>query len=227
MNRKKKKALLVLSITTGVVTMVACVGILWMSSAPGKDSALPVPMIPEEGRIYAPGHLAELYKDEPIKVDYVYAFATPPGAKTGAVFATIYNQADTQDFLIKAESKVAEHTELHESYVDPDDQTMMMRKVRNIEIPEGYDEVLVPGGYHVMLINLYQPLIQGATFTIDLTFEKAGKISVPVTITPPGVRLEPMDENELKGEPIGPINEKMQKPRGGLPLGLTLPADAP
>lgn len=138
-------------------------------------------------------HLAELYKDEPLKVDYAYAYATPEGMKNGAVFLVVYNQADTHDSLIKAESKIAQYTELHESYIDPDDQTMMMRKVDKIEIPEGYDQVLVPGGFHIMLIDLFRGLKAGDHFSIDLTFEKAGKITVPVTVTPPGEPLEPTD----------------------------------
>jgi len=171
----------------GIVVVIALVVVaavlLLVMTSPSSTSSAPV----------SKSHLAELYKNEPIKVDYAYAFATPEGAKNGAVFLIIYNQADTQDFLIKAESKVAKHTEIHESYIDPDDQTMMMRKVDKIEVPEGYDQILVPDGYHIMLIDLFRGLNKGEKFTIDLTFEKAGKISVPVTVTPPGERLEPND----------------------------------
>lgn len=173
----------IIGIVVVIALIVVAVVLLLVMTSPSSTSSAPV----------SKSNLAELYKDEPIKVDYAYAFATPEGAKNGAVFLVIYNQADTQDFLIKAESKVAKHTEIHESYIDPDDQTMMMRKLDKIEVPEGYDQILVPGGYHIMLIDLFRGLNKGEKFTIDLTFEKAGKISVPVTVTPPGERLEPND----------------------------------
>jgi copper(I)-binding protein len=170
-----------ISIAIALVTVAAV--LIWVMTMPSSTPSAPTEK----------SHLAELYKNEPIKVDYAYAFATPDGAKNGAVFLVIYNQANTQDFLIKTESKVARHTEIHESYIDPDDQTMMMRKVDKIEIPEGYDQILVPDGYHIMLIDLFRGLEKGEKFTIDLTFEKAGKINVPVVVTPPGERLEPND----------------------------------
>jgi copper(I)-binding protein len=176
MNKDK----IIMSLIGGAVAMAALAGgYLLIDASPRK----PAPAT----------NLAELYKDEPLKVDYVYAFATAPDAKTGAVFLIVYNQADTQDFLIKAETKVAEITELHQNYIDPDDQTMMMRKVDKIEIPENYDVMLMPQGHHVMLINLFRGLNTGDTFDIDLTFEKAGKITVPVKVVPPGQPLEPTD----------------------------------
>jgi hypothetical protein len=39
---------------------------------------------------------------------------------------------------------------------------------------------LKPGGYHVMLMELKQPLKNGDRFPLTLTFEKAGKIEVSV-----------------------------------------------
>ncbi|MGZ3237984.1 MAG: copper chaperone PCu(A)C, partial [Burkholderiaceae bacterium] len=43
--------------------------------------------------------------------------------------------------------------------------------------------VMQPGnGYHIMLVGLKQPLKLGDKFSLTLTFEKAGKLDVPVVV---------------------------------------------
>jgi copper(I)-binding protein len=60
--------------------------------------------------------------------------------------------------------------------------TMEMRPVEAIELPAGEAVALAPGGYHVMLLDLAAPLEIGQTFTLTLTFEKAGTRDVEVTV---------------------------------------------
>jgi copper(I)-binding protein len=59
---------------------------------------------------------------------------------------------------------------------------MAMRPVDKIAIPAGKTVSLAPGGYHVMLLQLKNPLTTGQKFTLTLTFEKAGKVDVPVEV---------------------------------------------
>jgi copper(I)-binding protein len=59
---------------------------------------------------------------------------------------------------------------------------MEMRAVDKIAIPAGKTVSLAPGGYHVMLLQLKSPLTTGQKFTLTLTFEKAGKVDVPVEV---------------------------------------------
>jgi copper(I)-binding protein len=62
---------------------------------------------------------------------------------------------------------------------------MSMRPVSGIDIPAKDHVDLKPGGYHIMLFDLVSPLALGQTFTLTLTFEKAGIIEVPVEVRAP------------------------------------------
>lgn len=59
---------------------------------------------------------------------------------------------------------------------------MTMRPVDQIAIPADKTVILEPGGYHVMLLDLPKPLNTGDRFTVTLTFDKAGRIDVPVEV---------------------------------------------
>jgi periplasmic copper chaperone A len=63
---------------------------------------------------------------------------------------------------------------------------MQMRPVAGIDIPAGQPVSLKPGGEHIMLLGLAQPLHEGQTFPLTLTFEKAGSRAVTVTVKKPG-----------------------------------------
>lgn len=114
------------------------------------------------------------------------AYATAEGARTGAVFVTLYNPQASVDKLLGASSDKASLVEIHESYVDEADGTMQMRKVESVEILPSQQVQLKPGGYHIMLIDLAAPLVEGQTFNVVLKFQNAGDVSVPVIVTAPG-----------------------------------------
>ncbi|GAB4503487.1 MAG: hypothetical protein Fur0043_04790 [Anaerolineales bacterium] len=58
---------------------------------------------------------------------------------------------------------------------------MQMAHQMNVPLPTG-ETVFEPGGLHVMLIGLKSDLQAGETFTVTLTFEKAGKRTLTVTV---------------------------------------------
>ena len=59
---------------------------------------------------------------------------------------------------------------------------MKMRPAGPIEIPPGAATGLEPGGIHVMLMGLTGPLVEGESFSLTLTFERAGPVEVTVPI---------------------------------------------
>ncbi len=63
------------------------------------------------------------------------------------------------------------------------DQAMIMKPVTGgLAIPSGRDIVLGPGGYHVMLQELAQPLAAGDSFPLVLHFQRAGDQTVDVEV---------------------------------------------
>jgi len=75
--------------------------------------------------------------------------------------------------LVEVSSPVAGMAELHEMSVDRD--VMRMRPVAGVDLPAGRAVALKPGGYHIMLMDLRQPLGEGRRVPITLVFESADK----------------------------------------------------
>jgi copper(I)-binding protein len=82
--------------------------------------------------------------------------------------------------LISAASPAAGLVQIHEMAVDGG--IMKMRAVQGVDLKPGATTELRPGGFHVMLEGLKQPLKQGDKIPLTLTFEKAGSIEVKVEV---------------------------------------------
>lgn len=124
--------------------------------------------------------IAHDFKAGAIHIDHPWARASIGMAKAGAAYMVLTNEGSETDRLISASSDVAESVELHTHLMD--DGVMRMRQVEAIEIDPGAPSVLEPGGLHVMLIGLKQPLAAGESFPMTLTFEQAGEVTVEVSV---------------------------------------------
>jgi copper(I)-binding protein len=111
-----------------------------------------------------------------VTVANAWARATPGGATVGAAFLEIRTDKATADRLTGVSSPAAEKTEVHSSSMEGG--VMKMRRLDAIDLKPGQTLVLKPMGDHIMLINLKQPLKEGDSVDLTLTFEKAGPISV-------------------------------------------------
>lgn len=116
----------------------------------------------------------------PVTVTDAWARAGAPAARAGAAFLTVTNGGAEADRLVAAKTPVAERAELHTHLLD--DGVMKMREVDAIEVAPGSPVVLRPGGLHVMLLGLKQPLTVGTRFPVTLTFAKSGEVTVEVTV---------------------------------------------
>lgn len=99
-----------------------------------------------------------------------------------AAYLVIRNTGGEDDRLVGAESPVAREAEVHESRMV--DDVMRMRELGELPIPSRDSVLLVPGGIHIMLVDLTRPLLEGDSLELTLQFQKTG----PVTLTLP-VRL--------------------------------------
>jgi len=104
-----------------------------------------------------------------VTVENAYARAVPPTARNSGAYMLIRNDSDQTRKAVSAKSNVSQVTELH-NHIN-DNGVMRMRHVDAIEIPAHGSVELKPGGYHVMLINLNQPLKPGDPVHIDLTLD--------------------------------------------------------
>ncbi|MBF6624545.1 MAG: copper chaperone PCu(A)C [Pseudomonas stutzeri] len=125
-------------------------------------------------------HSHHQQKVEAPTVSGAWSRAMPPSAPTGAVYFTLNNPGDQPERLIGAQTARAGKTELHTHVHEGD--IMRMQQIDSVEIPAGGDAEFKPGGNHVMLFKLNEPLTAGEHFPLTLIFEHAGEVIVDVVI---------------------------------------------
>jgi copper(I)-binding protein len=125
--------------------------------------------------------LAQEYKAGPIRIDAPWMRATPTGAQVAGGYMKIRNTGKEADRLIGGSSPVAGKFEVHEMSMVGD--VMKMRELPDgLEVKSGKSVELKPGSYHVMLMDLKQPLKEGDKVKGTLVFEKAGTVNVEFTV---------------------------------------------
>ena len=97
-----------------------------------------------------------------------------------AIYFTLENTAQ-DDFLLEARSDVAESVQLHKTIIDANGSASMQHQER-VEVKRNQVVEFTPGGLHIMLLNLSQPLLTGDTFDLTLKFIEQGEIHVQVQI---------------------------------------------
>jgi periplasmic copper chaperone A len=121
-----------------------------------------------------------------ILVRHPWSRATPPGAKVGVAYMEIRNRGAQPDKLLAASTPIARAVEMH--VTQREGEVMKMRQVQAFEIPARERYALRPGGSHLMLVELTQPLKQGERFTLRLRFERAGELEIELEVQEIGSR---------------------------------------
>jgi periplasmic copper chaperone A len=126
---------------------------------------------------------AEAQTTPSISVENAWARATTTSAQAAAIYLTLTDHG-TPDRLVAASTPVAGKAELHET--TREGNVMKMRPVAGLAISQSAPIFLAPGGYHIMLTQLKQPLASGQSFPLSLRFEKAGTVETTVAVKAPG-----------------------------------------
>jgi periplasmic copper chaperone A len=128
----------------------------------------------------SPAH-AQDYSLGDLTIDNPWAKPSLKGVPNGAAYMTITNSGEMDDTLLAATAEVSNAVELHTMSMT--DGVMRMRQLEGgVPLPAGETVKLEPGGLHVMLIGLKQPLTEGQTLPLTLTFEEAGTLEVELAI---------------------------------------------
>lgn len=113
------------------------------------------------------------------------AWARPvaEGMTMGAVFLKAHNGSEQDNAIVSATTPVAETVEIHETKQDEQGR-MQMRKMEKLVVSAGGNVELQPGGAHIMLIGVKQPLAAGDEFPVTLTLEDGTSETVTVAVKP-------------------------------------------
>ena len=110
----------------------------------------------------------------------VWARATPPNVKTGAVYITITNHGNSMEMIKSISTEIAGKAMVHQSIEV--DGIMKMEHMMHVMIKPGTTLIMKPGGFHVMLMKLKEPLTDGESFPMTITFDKAGDVNLEIEI---------------------------------------------
>jgi copper(I)-binding protein len=111
----------------------------------------------------------------------------PPGVTNTAAYFSVQNSLDTSQILVGASADFATKAEIH-NHILVDDM-MRMQQQSEVVIQPGESVHFSPGGLHIMLFGLKQPLSEGQSVSISL-HTKAGE-SIIITANVARPKLSP------------------------------------
>jgi copper(I)-binding protein len=110
------------------------------------------------------------------------AWVRPPqGMERPAAGYFVITGGSQADALLGATSPVAGDVQVHETSTDASGMTGM-HPVSRVEVPAGATVAFQPGGFHLMFMEVTGTIEAGGSVQIELTFEKAGKITVQAEV---------------------------------------------
>ncbi len=126
----------------------------------------------------------------PPKVEGAWVRSSVPGQQGTGAFMKITAPQPLE--LVGISTPAAGIAEVHEMRLEG--EIMRMRPLPKLELPAGRTVELKPGGYHLMLQDLKQPLRAGSTVPLTMVFRDAKgaetklELQVPVGTTAPGAK---------------------------------------
>jgi periplasmic copper chaperone A len=105
-----------------------------------------------------------------------------PGSDVAAVYLTLRNPSAKPIIIIGVESSVASHAMIHETKTESGQSRM--RPHEQLVIAPGQTVKFEPGGLHVMLHGLAQPVAAGHSVPLVLLLAGGGKMQVTAMVRP-------------------------------------------
>ena len=121
------------------------------------------------------------HEDEKMAATVTITDQWASAADTGmtAVFGTLANSGHHDARIVSATSPAAKAVEMHEVVPDSGGAKTMRPKEGGFTIPAGGTHELIPGGDHLMLMDLTAPLQPGADVEMTVVFDDGS--SLPIT----------------------------------------------
>lgn len=104
---------------------------------------------------------------------------TAPSGMTAA-FVTLTNPSDVGQVVVSASSPASAVVQIHEMVMQ-DGQLVMQQKKDGIPVPAHGTVVLEPGGNHLMLMDVTEPIKPGDVVPFTLTFASGATLAFSAT----------------------------------------------
>ena len=118
---------------------------------------------------------------EDVIVENAWSRASIGVNRPGAAYLTVRNTGNEAVTLTGLATPLAMMPEIHETKTNANGVSSMT-PAREMTIDAGKSVALEPGGLHAMLMKLQNPMIEGETFPLTLTFSDGGEVTVEVPI---------------------------------------------
>lgn len=116
-----------------------------------------------------------------IVVEQAWARLGSSASKTCAVYLTIHNKSNTDDFLLAVSSTASLTTAIHETQVQ-DGIARMEPLPGGLNMTSHEEVVMRPGGIHIMLSGLSRAVKPGSMLPVTMVFRDAGTLDFEVTV---------------------------------------------
>jgi len=121
------------------------------------------------------------FSQSKVVVEDAWVGEVPPSSPVAAAYMTIKNEGNADDKLLSVTSSISGSSMIHQTVID-EQSVAKMEMVDALVIPAGKSVVLKPGGTHVMLMDLKEPVTGKEKIELDLKFENAGDIKVEAPV---------------------------------------------
>ncbi len=125
--------------------------------------------------------VASSYAEAQIVISDAWIRELTPGSSVTAGYMIIENFGNNDDKLTGINPTFGDHGGIHTTEVD-DNGIARMEMLEELIIPAGKKVVLEPGGAHIMLTDITQPVKKGDKLKLELLFEGAGKKDIYVKV---------------------------------------------
>ena len=109
----------------------------------------------------------------------------PPPRSPAAGYLVVENRGGESVELVAVATEAAEQTEIH--VMEYKNDRMTMRRVEGLQVPAGGEVALKPGGAHLMLMELRQPLRDGDEVELVLRFDDGTERRTQVPVRKKGL----------------------------------------
>lgn len=148
-----------------------------MRRCPNYIAAFAVTLIALFGAAQADVNL----RSDHVQVHQSWARALPNVAPNGAAYLTVKNVGSSDVRIVGAFSPMAKRAELHIHSME-NGFAKMRRADESVVVPAHGIVKFAPGGLHLMLMELQQPLTAGNTFPVTLRFDDGGSKTLIVQV---------------------------------------------
>ncbi|MAN47717.1 MAG: hypothetical protein CMF04_16190 [Hyphomonas sp.] len=127
-----------------------------------------------------------------VRVEQPWARASIGASRPAVAYLTLINEGEDPVRIVGFEAPVAGQAEPHRTVAE--NGMMRMQPAGTLDVPAGERIVLEPGGLHLMLMDLAEPLEEGESFPLTVRFEDGAHVTVTIPVLGVGARGPEADQ---------------------------------